>query len=206
MPFSAAFEQHQLLDRFRQLRRKPVAAHGVAIIVVGIATALRWLIDPQLVSGLPFITYYPAIIVATLIAGFWPGVLSLILSATAAWYFFLPPFQSWQLESLAAFSLLFFVVMSSVNIAIILILDMTLQRVIDQERNVRILIESAPNGILVVDTRGQITLVNESMEKLFGYKRSELQGRNIDDLVADSARQNHQALRDSYCQKPEARA
>src|SRR5882724_9359967 len=121
MPFSATFEQHRFLDRFRQLRRKPIAAHAAAVAVVAIATALRWLIDPQLVGGLPFITYYPAIIIATLVAGFWPGVLSLVLSSSAAWYFFLQPFHSWQLESHAAFSLLFFVVMSSVNIAIILV-------------------------------------------------------------------------------------
>jgi PAS domain S-box-containing protein len=205
VPFSPTFKQHQLLNRFRQLRSKPPAAHCAAIAVVGIATALRWLIDPQVVVGLPFITYYPAIIIATLVGGFWPGILSLVLSAVAAWYFFLSPIYSWQLESHGAFSLLFFIIMSSVNISIILFLDMTLQRVIDQERNVRVLIASAPNGILVVDRQGHITLANESMEKLFGYDRSELEGKKVEDLVAESARKNHQALRETYYAKPEAR-
>ena len=38
------------------------------------------------------------------------------------------------------------------------------------------MVESAPNGIVVVDRKGRITLVNRQIEKLFGYNRAELIG------------------------------
>ena len=55
------------------------------------ATLLRQLIGGQAMEGLPFITYYPAIVMATLIGGFWPGVVATLLSALSAWYLFIPP-------------------------------------------------------------------------------------------------------------------
>ena len=44
-----------------------------------------------MMEGLPFITFYPAIIVATLLGGPSSGVLSVALSSAAAWYRFIPP-------------------------------------------------------------------------------------------------------------------
>jgi PAS domain S-box-containing protein len=205
MPFSSAFENYGLIERIRRWRSSPVRAYGTAVAAVALATVVRWLVDPQLLVGLPFITYYPAIIVATLVGGLWPGLLSLALCAAAAWYWFLPPFD-WELQPHAAFSLLFFALLSSVNVAVIWILDVTIDRVLAQERNMRVLIESAPNGILVVDAAGNITLVNPSMEKLFGYTQGELLGKTIDVLVAAEAEKRHAQLRHSYMQEPEARA
>jgi PAS domain S-box-containing protein len=39
-------------------------------------------------------TFYPAIIIATLIGGLWPGILATVLSTVAAWYFLVPQFFS----------------------------------------------------------------------------------------------------------------
>ncbi len=205
VPFSVILEQHRFIERVRRLRRNPVAAFSVAVAAVAVATAIRWLVDPQFIAGFPFVTYYPAIILTTLVGGFWPGVLSLILSTAAAWYFVLPPLHDWRLESHAAFSLLFFLLLSLLNVGVILVLDMTIDRVMAQEHNVRVLIDSAQNGILVVDTNGRITLANESMEKLFGYNKTELLGQNVEVLVAEKVAESHQALRNSYMQRPKAR-
>lgn len=46
------------------------------------------------------------------------------------------------------------------------------------------LLNSAPNAIVTVDASGRIKGVNPSFEKLFGYSRSEVLQRNIDDLLA----------------------
>jgi PAS domain S-box-containing protein len=37
-------------------------------------------------------------------------------------------------------------------------------------RSDRLVVGSAPNGIIVVDAKGRVTLVNTQIEKLFGYK------------------------------------
>jgi hypothetical protein len=50
-------------------------------------------------QGIPFITYFPAIVLATLLGGFWPGVLATILSGLLAWVVFIPPGSSLRCPS-----------------------------------------------------------------------------------------------------------
>jgi PAS domain-containing protein len=132
------------------------------------------------VEGIPFITYYPASLIATLLGGFWPGVLATISSAIIAWWLFLPSEINLSLTAPEAISLLLFIFISAINVVLVAFLNAAMDRVMDQERNVRILVEAAPNGIVVVDRQGAIRLVNTSTETLFGYKRAELLGRNVE--------------------------
>lgn len=206
MPLSAAFEDHPFIERALRMRQNPTAAYGVAVAAVAVATLVRWIIGGQVVEGLPFITYYPAIIIATLIGGFWSGILALVLSAATAWYLFLPPLFSVDLDQREAVSLLLFIFTAGINVAIVGLLDAAVERIMAQMQNVRILIESAPNGIVVVDRQGTIKLINASAEQLFGYEQTELLGRNIEVLVPERQQDTHRTLRDSFLKKPEARS
>ncbi len=67
------------------------------------------------------------------------------------------------------------------------------------------LVESAPDGIIVVDHRGRISLVNKQTENLFGYTRDELIGQSVELLVPERARERHPRLRDSYWARPTVR-
>jgi len=205
VPFSGAFEHHPLIERALRVRQNPIAAYGNAVAAVALATLVRWIVGGQVIEGLPFITYYPAIIIATLAGGLWPGILATVLCSAAALYFFLPPLFSPDLNQREAVSLLLFIFMASINVAIVALLDAAVERIMAQVQNMRVLIESAPNGIVVVDERGIIKLINTSTEKLFGYSRHELLGRNVEVLVPDQQVDTHQSVRDSFQQHPEAR-
>jgi two-component system sensor kinase FixL len=74
------------------------------------------------------------------------------------------------------------------------------------ERKFRGLVESAPDGIIIVDRAGTITLVNGRTEALFGYERSELIGQRIEILVPEHARAAHPALRAGYAAAARVRA
>jgi PAS domain S-box-containing protein len=52
----------------------------------------------------------------------------------------------------------------------------------------RLVVEASPNGIVLVDSRGQIGLVNARAEKLFGYGREELLGEPIELLIPERFR------------------
>ena len=47
-------------------------------------------------------------------------------------------------------------------------------------------IEASPNGILLIDSRGTIALVNRSAEHQFGRTRQELLGRRVEDLLPEA--------------------
>ena len=47
-------------------------------------------------------------------------------------------------------------------------------------------IEASPNGILLIDSRGTIALVNRSAEHQFGSSRQELVGRQVEDLLPEA--------------------
>jgi PAS domain S-box-containing protein len=69
----------------------------------------------------------------------------------------------------------------------------------------RILFESAPNGVLVVDSNGIMVIANERMERKFGYDRDELVGRPVEMLIPERYRGGHLRLRQAYAAAPRAR-
>ncbi len=66
-------------------------------------------------------------------------------------------------------------------------------------------IESAPNGLLMMDQHGKIVLCNAQIEFLFGYRREELFGMKIEILIPERFRQKHPDYRTGYFVKPETR-
>ena len=55
----------------------------------------------------------------------------------------------------------------------------------------RAAVESAPNGMVMIDRSGKIILVNREIERLFGYTREELLGQPIERLVPQRLRERH---------------
>lgn len=73
------------------------------------------------------------------------------------------------------------------------------------ESRYRKLLHTAPDAILEVNEEGRITLLNEAVERMFGYTRAELLGLNVDSLVPASMRPGHAQHRASYATKPNTR-
>jgi two-component system, NarL family, sensor histidine kinase UhpB len=60
------------------------------------------------------------------------------------------------------------------------------------------LFESSPNGVMVVDDKGRIVLVNAQIEKKFAYSREELIGKPVQTLIAEQHRGIHLELRQRH--------
>jgi PAS domain S-box-containing protein len=70
---------------------------------------------------------------------------------------------------------------------------------------VRLALEAAPTGMLIMSSTGAVVLVNTQIEVLFGYAREELLGKNIDMLVPERFRTNDPAHRNAFFAKPARR-
>jgi PAS domain S-box-containing protein len=69
----------------------------------------------------------------------------------------------------------------------------------------RALLEAAPDAIVVVDHKGQITLVNSQLETLFGYSRDEMIGQFVEKLVPGRFHLKHPFHRRTYFHEPRVR-
>jgi protein-histidine pros-kinase len=67
------------------------------------------------------------------------------------------------------------------------------------------LLESTPDGIVVVNATGRIVLATPKAEKQFGYTESELIGESIEVLLPDRLRERHRHQRATYMQRPRDR-
>jgi len=68
------------------------------------------------------------------------------------------------------------------------------------------LLDSAAEGIVIVDEGGRITSVNGQVEELFGYSQGELIGQLVEVLIPERSWLQHRQHRADYLAAPEVRA
>ncbi len=69
----------------------------------------------------------------------------------------------------------------------------------------RLAVEACPSGIIVVGSNGAIVMINNEVERLFGYRRDELLGQPVEILLPEKMRGKHAEHRDSFATHPDAR-
>ncbi len=74
------------------------------------------------------------------------------------------------------------------------------------EMQFRQVVDSAPNGLLMIDPHGTIMMVNKQVEAMFGYSREELLGNRVEMLMPERFRSNHSTYRRGYFSGPTSRA
>jgi protein-histidine pros-kinase len=74
------------------------------------------------------------------------------------------------------------------------------------EARFRDLLESTPDGIVMVNPTGRIVLTNSQADKLFGYERGELRGQLVEVLLPNRFRGGHVGHRSNYFAQPRTRS
>ncbi|TMM46204.1 sensor histidine kinase [Qipengyuania marisflavi] len=108
-----------LLQRLPLARDRRWAAYGFAIVASLAGLVLRQEIDSLIPAGFQYLTFFPVVIVTAFFFGVGPGIAAAVLSGLAAWYYFIPPFDSFDLSYAAALALGFYLVIVTVDIALV---------------------------------------------------------------------------------------
>ncbi|WP_439597230.1 hybrid sensor histidine kinase/response regulator [Falsiroseomonas sp.] len=113
----------------------------LAVGLFAVALAGRFALAPVLPPlGFPFLTFFPAVLLATYFAGLGPGLLTGLLSILAAWFFFIEPYGSFALKTTAdRIALVFFISIILIDILVIHRMNAAVARLADeQQRSARL--------------------------------------------------------------------
>jgi two-component sensor histidine kinase len=151
----------------RGLRPGSAAAYSAAFLCVAAATLARLAIDLIAPNAVPFATFFPAVLIATMIGGMAAGIVAMVLSAAAAWWAFIPPRFTWDgLTPTQVVNLCLFFLASAVIIWIAGQYRKVVRR-LDEEENYR---------QVVVDELGH--RVKNKLATIYAILRHELRGHN----------------------------
>ena len=201
--------QERLISSRRWWRPQPAsvgsARYIVAVALIGAALLLRYALRNWLGPNVPYLQFFPAILIAAWYGGLGPGVVATATASLAAMYFFLPPAglavgQPGDLVSLSLF------VATGLGVAWTNHQLRTAERArraeaaLATERAERLdaIINTTVDGIIVIDSTGTIEAFNRGAERLFGYPASEAIGRNVNMLMPSPDHEEHDAYLGRY--------
>jgi PAS domain S-box-containing protein len=158
--------------------------YGVAVTCVAVALLARWLLGSQLGDRAPYITFFLGVIVASYLEGLGPGLLATLLSVIVICFSWFQPTQSLAASSPQDWAgvLRFLLVCVTINVfsgalhAAKRKAEDNARSVIEQESRYRNIVETASEGIWIIDGQARTTFINARLAEMFGYTPEEMLG------------------------------
>jgi PAS domain S-box-containing protein len=168
---------------------KPLPLLG-ALLLAGLGAALRWAINPY-VSGVPFITFFPAVMLSAYLWGTRFGFVTAAASAVLAWYFFVPPKGSFAVTDVRDGITL--VLLTLISLAIAFVIGgfrklvtrerSAIEAVKEREARFRLVADTSPALIWMSDDKAEIIFANARFRNFFGVESDEMLGTGWRSIV-----------------------
>lgn len=180
----------------------------LAIVMVAAAVLLRLLLQGLLEDRATFTLFTPAILVASIAGGIWPGLLSVALSLGGA--FWLDNLQSDRAQNPVEL-----VVFALVGLAIAWMGELLhrASKAIDRaesalnarEAHLRSILDTVIDATVVIEKDGTIVSFNAAAVRQFGYAEAEVVGENVRLLMPEPYRHEHDGYMHRYLTTGEKR-
>jgi two-component system sensor kinase FixL len=190
-----------------------VKRYAAACLLVAASLLVRLSLQPWLGANIPYLHFFPAIMLAAWYGGFGPGLVATLSSAVLAVYFFVPPAGTLAIaEPTDLVSLILFVA-TAVGISWFNHRRRAAERAsraatehgFAKTEELQTILNTAVDGIIVIDARGRIETFNRGAERLFGYPADEVIGRNVSVLMPSPDHEQHDGYLARYLSTREAR-
>jgi PAS domain S-box-containing protein len=169
----------RLISRLRVPDWPRPVRYSLAVGLAVAAIALRGVLTAWWGYDLPFLTFYPAIVLSAWAGGFGPGMLTTALCGLAAQYFWLAPTYSPRVVNLRdAVALLLFV---GIGVLISVVTEMMHRG----RRRLTRLLESIDEGFAVFDRAGRCLYVNPRAVELLGQPAPAFIGKTMREIFPD---------------------
>jgi len=189
----------------------------VSVASVAVALGLRLVLDPALAERPGLVLFVLAVLTTAALAGAGPALVSGILSVVAFEVYIYThhpiPFETHLVE------LVIFVAAGAGIVFLRARLEQAHGRrqliaaeresaisdLRDREADLRAILETVPDAMIVIDEFGQITSFSTAAERLFGYTSGEVIGQNVRMLMPSPYREAHDGYLGRYRQTGERR-
>ena len=154
--------------------------YGFALLIVAVATLVRWGIGAVLGVFPPFALFFPAIILVALWAGFGPGVFATLLSAASVAFFFGATLNAFGTSR--ARDTIGFAAFLGVGAVICILADLSRRREARLREFERVL-QGVEEMIVVVDRDYRYVIANDAFLKYRGMTKEQVIGRRATEIL-----------------------
>lgn len=184
------------------------AGYGLAVLAVAAACAVLFVLDGSFDGGAIIPPFVLAILVSAFAGGLGPGVVSLVLTVPAVWYF-----RVHQASSVS--NTLELLVFALVAIGIVAIGELlhrswraigeTTRILNEREAHLRSILDTVLDATVVIEKDGTIVSFNSAAVRQFGYQETEVVGQNVRVLMPEPYRAGHDGYIHRYIETGEKR-
>jgi len=183
--------------------------YGIAILAVAVAAVLRLGLESILIGSASYIFYMPAILIASALGGWGPGVLTTILGLFLG-MFFVADFRTIVgADVVNAFVFAFVGVGVSWRGELLRrsrrAASASASDASAREAHLKSILDTIPDAMIVIDERGAIQSFSAAAERLFGYAAAEVLGKNVKTLMPPPYRDAHDGYLGRYLKTGERR-
>lgn len=163
----------------------------LAIMAVFVAFVIRFPLQASLGHGAVFILFVPAILVAAIAGGIGPGLFALILSVGGTFVLAGTDPTFWLQVAVFVIVCLVIAWMGEMLHHARRALDRTEGTLRASEMHLRSILDTVPDATVVIDESGAITSFSAAAVRQFGYTEKEVIGRNVNILMPEPYRGEH---------------
>jgi two-component system sensor kinase FixL len=188
--------------------RRRLAAYGLTLVVVAIAFAAHRALVSLVGDEAPYLFFAPTVLLASAFGGLGPGLLATAFSLLLTLPLGTPAAATRsEVVSAAAFAVI------GIGVALVgevllrsrLRAAATTRALRAREAHLQSILDTVPDAMIVIDERGLIQSFSAAAERLFGYKGSEVIGKNVSVLMPSPYRENHDSYINRYLRTGERR-
>src|ERR1700722_17717131 len=182
--------------------RALVEPYGIAIIGVALALALRTTLASVLEGAASYLFYMPAILVASALGGWGPGVFATFLGLLMGLFFVADYRALTAADIVNAFVFVLVGVGASWRGELLRrsrsAAAASAQEALARETHMKLILDTIPDAMIVIDERGIMQSFSAAAERLFGYSAVEVLGKNVRILMPTPYRESHDGYLDRY--------